>query len=262
MEKSGVDDLLTFVPRWVRILLVFFGLGVVATGAAAVFQTENGAGSASLVAAGVALVVLGVLLERLESLEAAGVKLQLRKAQREEEAQIKQQAANLADQRGDSSKAEVLQLQAEELQREAHLMGAAYEGLRRQMSSGPQRTAEFSRLMTQASRLASVSSPDEVRGIFESGDGGRVIALRLMAEDSANADAFLVKDAILNSRSAFEQYQALRVARALVRDNPDGQVTADVLQAVRQGVEGGQIRRRTDRHALAVKILEGQQVKQ
>lgn len=57
-EAEGVGLVTPMVLRW---LIGLFGAGLLVAGAAAVFVTVNGTGSAALIASGVALIALALL---------------------------------------------------------------------------------------------------------------------------------------------------------------------------------------------------------
>lgn len=73
-----------------RILLGVVGVMFVGAGATAVFVTENGAGSAALLAFGGALLVLAALGHRVETLELGGARLKLRAAAAEKYARAEE----------------------------------------------------------------------------------------------------------------------------------------------------------------------------
>lgn len=135
-DRSDLRDVVTSVPTWLRVGIAVVGALVLAIGAVAVFRTTNGNGSAALVAAGLALIVLAVLTERLQSIEAAGLKLQLSTAMAEAEAEDAEQAAEHADDAGKPDEAQRLRSQADALRRTARITGAAYEGLRARQRPG------------------------------------------------------------------------------------------------------------------------------
>jgi hypothetical protein len=90
-----------------------------------------------------------------------------------------------------------------------------YEQLRREVAPGRERTLQMTTVTAEAraaARTAPLTTAD-LRNMMSGGrDGERVIALAL-AQDQADSRLFdVVLDAIVHSRSAFEQYQALGTA--------------------------------------------------
>jgi hypothetical protein len=83
VSKDSLDKTDQRDRGWaVRVGAAVVGLAALAAGAVAVFATADGTGSAALVAAGVALLALAILGERIESLDTPGVKLKLYQASR------------------------------------------------------------------------------------------------------------------------------------------------------------------------------------
>jgi hypothetical protein len=87
----------------VQFSVALVALALIAIGVAAVFKTNNSTGSGALVAAGVAIGALAMFANRIQTIDAAGVKLQLAQA-----AVSSLQAAQQADRAGRSDIAEVL----------------------------------------------------------------------------------------------------------------------------------------------------------
>lgn len=119
-----------------------------------------------------------------------------------------------------------------------------YERLRDSMESSWERASLLEQVLTHGKRYASTSgetlTPDAVRGVFNSGgDGDRVMAIALMDAREDLVDIPLLCEAISAPRSAFEQYQALVVARATVRrgglDEAEAQEIRSALNAARHG---------------------------
>jgi hypothetical protein len=90
-----------------------------------------------------------------------------------------------------------------------------YESLRTRMPTGRERTLRMTSLTAEARAIARTAplATVDLRNMLETGsDGERVIALAV-AQDHPSARLFdLICGAILRSRSAFEQYQALGAA--------------------------------------------------
>jgi len=98
-------------------------------------------------------------------------------------------------------------------------LAADYAQLRASLAPGAARTARLEGIVRSARELgrAHTLTAQDVRGLFQTGDeGSRIVALGLMEGDLSCADLPSVLDAIRNSMSAFEQYQALVLANQLV----------------------------------------------
>jgi hypothetical protein len=93
-----------------------------------------------------------------------------------------------------------------------------------------------------------------VRPLFQTGrDGMRLYALGLMEADPALSDLWSVIDAIDASRSAFEQYHALLVARSATRSALDPQTSGALRDAIVRALDSrqtGEDRRQLAREAL------------
>ena len=74
-DQLKIDSLARTVPLSLRWIIGVSGAGLVTSGAVAVFIISNGSGTAALITAGIVLIVVALLAERLESVEAAGMKL-------------------------------------------------------------------------------------------------------------------------------------------------------------------------------------------
>jgi hypothetical protein len=198
--------------REVRLLAASLGLGMLAVGIFTVFAQGNGAGSAALITIGILLLVVAGFADRIELIELGGAKLQLRDLARRRFALASQE-----EKKGDTQAAANLRRQAHALQR----LAGTYERLRRSMPGGSRRTGALDEVMRQARRFAQETKfdPADVWTWFEEGnDAARVVALGLMLGDKDLRDFFAALDAIEHSRSAFEQYYGLRVARMMIPD--------------------------------------------
>lgn len=216
------------------------------------FVTDNGTGSAALVTVGAALLVAAGLWDRLESLEFAGTKMQLRVVER------LGQRAEEAEARGDVAVAAELRAEAQAFLAEARPLAASYERLRDSLAAGPARTARLESVVAEARAAARRGGYDasQVRELFKSGtDGDRICALVVMQEDESTRDFEIVLDAIERSRSAFEQWHALSLAQMMLPSLPsDRRQELEVLLTDRPGnvvyIEPG-----TDRYQIAQAIL-------
>src|SRR5580765_5434009 len=94
---------------FVRVAVAITGLALLAAGCVAVFVTDNGTGSASLVSIGGVLLVAAGVWDRLETFEFGGAKWQLRIVER-----LSDRAAE-AEARGDTAAAATLREEARAL---------------------------------------------------------------------------------------------------------------------------------------------------
>lgn len=185
------------------------GAAILLAGVLAVFLTSNPAGSASLVTLGALVIGVALFSERIESLEFGGARMQLRDL-----AKQRFSLARQAEREGDAVAASRLRRQAHGFQR----LAGTYARIRRSTAGGPSRTRILDEVVAQASRLAAETEfdPPDVWSWFDEGDeGARVIALGLMQGDERLRDFFCALDGIESSRSAFERYHALVVARQM-----------------------------------------------
>jgi hypothetical protein len=213
--------------RQVRLLAAGLGVAMLALGIFTVFEQGNGAGSAALITIGTLLLIVGGLGDRIELIELGGAKLRLRDLARQQ-----LQLASRQEKQGDTEAAKNLRRQAHALQR----LAGTYERVRGSMPGGKGRTGELDAVIAQARQFARETKfdPADVWTWFENGnDGARVIALGLMEGDKELRDFFAALDAIENSRSAFEQYYGLRVARMMIPDltELEGEWLADAVRA-------------------------------
>jgi hypothetical protein len=251
-DKPVVTDELP-PSRGLRWVAAFLGLAVLALGGIATFRSTNGAGSAALVVGGIALLVLSGLADRIELLKVGNVEFHVRAAA----SQLIRRADEL-EMQGDTAAAEHLRSEAEHLLLQATPTARRYEELRRIQPPGRERTAEFRKLVDHARKFSREKHPsaEVVRGMFEGGsEGDRVYALVLMQEDPAAGDLSCVIGAISESRSAYEQYRALRAAEEMLRMLNSSE-RKQLATAIQQAMEpGGYITRSSDRYGLAQNIL-------
>jgi hypothetical protein len=134
-----------------------------------------------------------------------------------------------------------------------------YDRARRSLPSGPARTFEMSRIVSsvRASAAELQLSAEDIRKLFKESEGGRIVALTLIAATRNAGLADLVREAILRPASAFEQYQALQAAGALVEDSDLSLADRRELGAAieEQMKPGRYITRQTDRWPVAQAIL-------
>lgn len=255
-DTTNIDAIVRGVPLPLRWLVGGGGAALLVVGAVAVFATPNGTGAAALVAAGAALVVVAFLVERLQSVEAAGMKFVLGA---QAAARTKEQEALVAEAGGNHEKAERLRREAAEIRDAAAVTGRMYEHLRSNMDSSWQRTQKIEELFGELTRSTpSALDSDVVSEIFNEGsDGSRVVALKLMQHDPRTANVDAICAAISDSRSAMEQWQALSAAeRAVGYGVSEGQ-RAKLRRVIEAALAGGKIRQEdTDRHAVSERLLK------
>lgn len=252
MSRSSADAVGPVLPRSARIGGVVVGLIVLVVGGAAVFQTDNELGSTALVAAGLLIAGLAVFGNRIEAIEAAGIRFEL-----ERRARGARQQAEQARAAGDTDRAEELERRAESLLAAARAVGSRYEHLRTTEPSGWDRTSRMEGALREARALDTlVLTASDVASVFATGtDGNRIVALALVEGDPRLATADILVDAIVHSRSAFEQYHALVAAdRALEHLSPEDRSRVGV--AVESSLAGPLGERSSDRRTVARRILE------
>lgn len=190
--------------------MAVLGLVFLSVGIAAVFLTENGPGSASLITLGAIVLGVAVFSDRIESIEIGGAKLKLRALARQRFA-----LADKREREGDVKAASKLRRQAHGFERLAN----AYGRTRRSNPGGPSRTEVLDEIVVQARQLAHSTEfdPVDVWSWFDQGDEqARVIALGLMQGDERLRDFFCALDAIEQPRSQFECFHALVVANHMI----------------------------------------------
>jgi hypothetical protein len=240
------------------VLLAIFGAGSFGAGVTAVFLTSNGAGSAVLVGLGGTVVVLALLGDRIESLEFGGSKLRLRAAAAEKFA-----LAEDSEQRGDSAAAAELRAQAQALMDLAGPVAADYRIVRTSMHPGRERTVAMQRVVARARQLATEQQFEQAevaRWLREGTDEERVTALAMMLSNPELRDFDSVLAAIRDSRSAFEQYQALLVAEQLLPglDHHERGRLAGTIRTVRDRFRRDSSRWDISERILAVIAADGQ----
>ena len=241
---GGDGDLAPLTVLVVVLGVLSFGLGV-----AAVFFTGKDTGAATLVAAGVGLLLVAVFGDRVSTVEAAGVKLGLLALQR----------ADQAEQDGRPEEAEQLRSSGVQLLTAAGDVSRDINTLRTAMPSSWRRTAELERVMAQVrgSELPAQATREQVIQLFaRSTEGDRATALALMQARPELFDLASVRDALLSSRSGFEQYQALRAAQEAVRaPGMDPTERKALVRVVREALDTDAFQGGADRIALAGSVV-------
>ncbi len=153
-----------------------------------------------------------------------------------------------------------LPLDAQAAQQELDRLAVAYDTVRAQEPPGGARTMNMSELVVRArvvavkARLSEQELHERCVRFGEAPPGERIVTLTLI-EALDQHDCFpAVLSGIGHSRSAFEQYRALRVAQRLL-PSLDATRRAQLLQVIdEQRGPGGYILPGTDRRALADQI--------
>lgn len=228
-------------------------LGAVSFGAGgiAVFVTTNGTGTAVLLTFGGVLLVLALLGNRIESIEVGGTALRLRAAAAERFA-----LADESEQRGNPVAADQLRMEAQVLMEAAGPIASDYRSVRGSMGPGQERTRAMEEVMNRARRLAAEQEfePGQVlRWLQEGSDEQRITALVMMQARRELRDFDAVLATVDDSRSAFEQYQAMRLVREMT-DDLDAAQLRQLTEVIRAGQPTRLLRGR-DRWRLGEDIL-------
>src|SRR5215218_6089601 len=178
----------------VDVGVVALSLVLIGVGAVGVFETDNGAGVAALLASGTVMLMLVALGDRIETLRWGEVELTLRRK------------ADEAAAAGDTDLERELRAAADALGRRAAPVAASYEAVRGSMSSGPERTRAMEAEIARAREDAASGQFDsaELTSLFRNGrEGERVYVLGILQARPDLASADLVLDAIRGPRSPF-----------------------------------------------------------
>jgi hypothetical protein len=170
-----------------------------------------------------------------------------------------QTAADLAEAEGDTELAAQYRQQALSLLQRASPTATRYEQLRRTAAPGPTRTWQMEQIIAEARLDARKGDLDreQTRGLFEQGvDGLRIYALGAMQASEDLADFEIALAAIAESRSAFEQYHGLELARRMLPGLDDGQRRRLVSVLQQQRGPEGWIKPGMDRWDLSQEILD------
>ena len=241
-----------FFPKWLRGLILGFAAAAFIVGVIALFVTSNDAGTAALLAISVILFALAIFADRIASIEAGGMKLVLVAAEQ-------LALADAAAGEGRNAEAARLRESAKTLLAMASPVSSDLERIRRTMAPGWERTNTLETVMGRARALANTyTSAQDVRHLFFAGtEEDRITAVGIMQARPELADVECLTDAVLHSRSAFEQYQALSAVLENVSLPPDGsRRREDLMAMVGEALSGGSISPgESDRRDLAEQIL-------
>ncbi len=205
-EGTGTEDRPLFFPAWLRYATLGLAALSFVVGAVAVFTTTNEIGTAAMVAASAGLIVVVVFADRIQTFEAGPIKATL---PRQAAKQLEQ--AGMAEARGNVDEAHRLRESARILLDGAAPPVSTRLNTRQTEEPGQKLTGMQHLLMSHTRALAVAStSADTVRALFgEGSDGDRLTAIAIMQARPELADPKTLKAAVVDARSAHEQYQAL-----------------------------------------------------
>jgi hypothetical protein len=220
-------------PFVIRGLLALLGLGLVGIGVAAIFTTDGGAGSATLVGAGSLLVLFGALGEELESLRFGDLEVRLLRK------------ADEAASRGDLEEAKVLQRAADIVGQRVRKTATAYTFVRSGMLAGPERTAKMGAIIAEArvdAHARDLDAEEVLRILWTGPEGARVWALGVLQERPELATPRAVLDAIQHPDQMFDTYQAFILADKFIKSGTPAIWTLErVGEAVHYQLHSGKL---------------------
>jgi hypothetical protein len=196
----------------IRWLLTLASVATFGAGCAAVFALEGGggAGGAALLAVGVACAWIAATGVLPVALKVAGVELTLpEKAERLAEEAIRE---------GRPDVARALRVSAQ-LAATAEPFSQIYESIREIVPPGDDRTTALDALVAGVEKQTRDGrwSMEEARALFESGhEGARVFALAMMQATPRAEEADLALDAVMSSKSGFEQWHGLTALQRML----------------------------------------------
>jgi hypothetical protein len=230
----------------IDIGIAALAVALIGAGAVAVFAVRNGTGAAALLTAGVALLALVILRERIETLRWGDLELTLRRQ------------ADVAAAQGDYELERGLRAAADSLANRAAPIAGSYETVRSSMPAGPERTAAMEAEVARAREDARSGSFDreQVVELFRTGTAGqRIYALGIMQEHPGLATVDVVLDAVRSPHSPFEHYHSLLLAERVASSLTAAEKEALEI-AVRQQLDSRRFRRDSDRLSVANQILD------
>jgi hypothetical protein len=190
-----------------RIAAAVLGLALAVLGVVLLFSTDNGTGALFVVGLGAACLLFALYARRarVQSFGVLGAQIAVRDVVGERLEIARTPGADASEARA----------QAHALRNYADL----YEYVRRTQPPGPKRTAALDRLAARVQRDARdmAFDPAEVATWFHDGDDPlRIVALNVMIARPDCRDFLAALKGIESSRSAFEQYYALRLASVML----------------------------------------------
>ncbi len=241
--------------RAMKAVLLAFGTAALASGATAVFVSSNDAGAAALTVVGAALLAFGVLIERIVSVKAGPVELQLELVRLQAETAA-------AVERGDRDRAAQLSERAAALVATVEPLAAEYERVRSLRPSSRERAQDLNQRIVETARRRAVEddvSRETIEFLFDTrGEGNRLTALALMQGRPEAASLPVLESAILHAASDFEQFHALLSAEAALGSGAlDPARRAQLIATVEEAVSTGKIRdASSDRMRIAQRIVK------
>ena len=142
----------------------------------------------------------------------------------------------------------------------ASSLAQAYESVRSGSEAGLERTIEMERIISTARRsdvAPGVTADDLTRQFLEGSEEKRIEALGLMQGHEDVRSFGTVLEGISKSRSAFEQYHALRLAHEMLPYLSDDEKESLKASIETQRGSGGWIEEGTDRWSLSSRVLTG-----
>lgn len=253
-DGSETETQPSFFPAWLRYATLGLAALSFVVGAVAVFTTDNEIGTAAMVAASAGLILVVVFADRIQTLEAGPIKATL---PRQAAKQLEQ--AGAADARGDHDQAQRLRESARILLDGTAPVSTRLDTLLTQ-EPGPKRTGMQQLLMSHTRALAQAStSADTVRALFgEGSDGDRLTAIAIMQARPELADPKTLTSAVVDARSAHEQYQALVAIEKVVdaaSESPESEALVNVVREALHTDAG--VSDSTNRRAVAERIVGG-----
>lgn len=146
---------------------------------------------------------------------------------------------------------------ARDYEQELIWTGEEYDRMRKRMDAGDARTSLMNQLVGRVQTLGGQQHAGEVaENIFRRDtDGGRIVGLALAVKDPQRQHVDLALSGIAKSRSAFEQYHALRLAQKLLSSlHPSA--AAQLRQAIDSQIGKTILESDPTRWVLAHKLLD------
>jgi hypothetical protein len=223
--------------RPVELAVLVVGVGLVATGAVAVFTTRNDAGSAALLAVGTVLVALAIVGDRIQTIRYRELEIMLadrHAALAGRRVELAFRAATELDSAGKTEEATRFREEALEELQELRSIGMSYAKTRSTMPSGWDRTMRMEGDFTRARHQARMKPPsqEQLGSLLRGDEGQRITALAAMKELPGLRDFDRVLSIIKDWRSPFEQYHALDIAKDMLP-----QLTAEQQDELRRTIQ-------------------------
>ncbi len=252
-DGSETENQPLFFPAWLRYATLGLSALSFVVGAVAVFTTTNEIGTAAMVAASAALILVVVFADRIQILEAGPIKATL---PRQAAKQLEQ--AGVAEARGNVEEAERLRASARVLLDGSDPVTIRLDTVQAE-EPGPQGAGMQYLLMSHTRALARAStSAATVRALFgEGSDGDRLTAIAIMQARPELADPKTLKAAVVDARSAHEQYQALvAIEKVVDASTPEVPERQELVEFVREALHTSQsVPASTNRRAVAERII-------